>query len=353
MGVENIQEFFVPSDATILSALAVIDRNGGGLCCLVDGSDRLTAVFTDGDARRALLRGAELTDQAQTHASSTPRVVPHGTTRAHVLDLMKSLRLSSIPEVDEDGRIVAVHTLSDIVGAPRLPNCAVIMAGGRGTRLGELTKHTPKPLMTVAGRAIIEWVILRLVNDGITQIFVSVNHMADQIIAHLGDGHAFGCTIEYLRETPDLPLGTAGSLTLLPEAVTAEDAPALIVLNGDLMVEFDASALVQQHQLTGVAMTMGTKSYQHSVPFGVVEVDSDRRITDIVEKPDLTVEVNAAVYCIDATLVQRLPYRQHSTMPELAQMCLDAEVPVIAWPLASEWIDVGTPQDLARAKGQV
>ncbi|MGM7672125.1 sugar phosphate nucleotidyltransferase [Microbacterium sp. A93] len=351
--VDAVEAFCAPADATILEALAVIDQSRGELCCLVDGEARLVAVFTDGDARRALLGGAALTDGARAHGSSKPRVVPPGTDRAHVLDLMKSLRLSSIPEVSDDRRIVAIHTLSDIVGAPRLLNRAVIMAGGRGTRLGALTKDTPKPLMTVAGRPIIEWIILRLVGAGITRISVSVNHMADQIIERLGDGHALGCTISYLQEDVSNPLGTAGSLTLLPEVETAVDAPPIIVLNGDLMVEFDAHALLQRHESSGAAMTMGTKTYQHSVPFGVVEVDEERRVTEIVEKPDLTVEVNAAVYCIDSGLVRQLPHRQPSTMPELAQKCLDNGSTVGAWPIASEWIDVGTPGDLARAKGEV
>lgn len=353
MLADEVLAVCAPADATVLDALAVIDRSGGGICCLVDSEGKLITVFTDGDARRALLSGAELSESARAFGSTAPHVVPQGTDRAHVLDLMKSLRLSSVPEVDVDGHIVAVHTLSDIVGAPRLPNRAVIMAGGKGTRLGALTKDTPKPLMTVAGRPIIEWIILRLVSAGVTRISVSVNHMADQIMNRLGDGVGLGCSITYIREETEVPLGTAGSLTLLPEDETSPDAPPLIVLNGDLMVDFDARALLQRHQLSGAAITMGTKTYQHSVPYGVVEVDDERRVTAMVEKPDLTVEVNAAVYCFDAQLVRRLPYGKQSTMPELAQQCLDSGLTVDAWPIVSDWIDVGTPSDLARAKGEV
>lgn len=353
MTTEPLAASCVSHDATLLDALAAIDRGAAGLCCIVDDGDRLVAVLSDGDVRRALLAGASLTERALARAQAHPHTVPRGTSRAHVLDLMKSLRIDAVPEIDADRRLHALHTLSDIVGAVRLPNRAVIMAGGRGTRLGALTKDTPKPLMTVAGRPIIEWVILGLVGDGITRISVSVNHMADQIIDHLGDGERLGCQIEYLRESPELPLGTAGSLTLLPAAATEDDAEPIIVLNGDLMVEFDAADLLRQHRARGAAMTLGTKTYQHSVPYGVVDVDDRRQVTGIVEKPDLTVEVNAAVYCIEARLVRRLPPGQPSTMPELAQLCLDSGERVAAWAIASEWIDVGTPQDLARAKGEL
>jgi dTDP-glucose pyrophosphorylase len=340
-----------PASATILTALEKIDRSATGICCLVQDR-KLVAVLTDGDVRRALLAGATLDAPALPIAQRRPRTVPESTSRASVLDLMTSLRISAVPEVDDAGHLVALHTLSDIVGGHSLPNYAVIMAGGKGTRLGDLTKHTPKPLMMVAGRPIIEWVILGLVGDGITRIYVSVNHMADQIIRRLGDGADLGCQIEYLRESVDSPLGTAGSLTLLPHELTEPESDPIIVLNSDLMVEFDARALLHSHAISGAVMSMGTKLYQHTVPFGVVEVDEGRNVTGIAEKPELAVEVNTAVYCIDAHLTRKLPREKASTMPELAQMCLDEGHKVLAWPIASEWIDVGTPADLARAKGE-
>lgn len=342
----------IDQTATILQALEVIDRSATGICCIVDDRAKLIAVLSDGDVRRALLAGGALSDSALAVAQHRPRTVPAGTSRAGVLDLMKSLRLSAVPEVDAESRLIALHTLSDIVGGHSLPNYAVIMAGGKGTRLGDLTRHTPKPLMTVAGRPIIEWVILGLVGDGVTRIFVSVNHMADQIIERLGDGSDLGCDIQYLREDTEHPLGTAGSLTLLPEDLITPASEPIIVVNSDIMVDFNARSLLRSHESSGASMTMGTKLYQHTVPFGVVDVESDRRVNSITEKPELAVEVNAAVYCIDAALVRKLPKGQPSTMPELAQICLSEGKSVFAWPLASEWIDVGTPADLARAKGE-
>lgn len=337
--------------ATLLDVLGVIDRAAQAICCIVDDDRKLLAVMTDGDVRRAILAGASTSQLATPFANASPRTVVTGTPRAHVLDMMHASKISAVPEVDSAFRLVGLHTLSEITGAPEIPNLAVIMAGGKGTRLGELTRSTPKPLMQVAGRPIIEWIILGLVGDGIRTIYVSVNHLADQIIDRLGDGEQLGCHIEYLRETEDNPLSTAGALSLLPESVTASDRPPIMVMNGDLMVDFDAQSLIAHHRATGAAITMGTRAYSHTVPFGVVEFDADRQITAITEKPTLTVEINTAIYCIDAELTRLLPYNQPSTMPDLAQSCLDAGKRVIAWPLSSEWIDIGTPTDLARAKG--
>jgi dTDP-glucose pyrophosphorylase len=334
-------------DSTLLQAIEVIDRGAMSICCLVDADNRLQGVITDGDIRRALIAGRPLTAPALDDATTSPHTVAAGTPRAHVLDLMNAWRVSAIPEVDADGLVLGVHALADVVGAPALPNTAVVMAGGKGTRLGDLTRHVPKPLMTVAGRPIIDWIILGLVGDGIRRIHVSVNHLADQIIDHVGDGKRLGADVRYLQEDPDLPLGTGGSLALI------EDRPShpLLVMNGDLMVDFDARQLLRFHEQLGSSVTVGVRRYAHTVPFGVVEHDDEHRIRQLVEKPDLTVSINTGVYCIDPELIDLIPRDTMSHMPDLVQRCLEDGRRVSAWELSSDWIDVGTPADLARAKG--
>jgi dTDP-glucose pyrophosphorylase len=339
-----------PTTATIREALQVIDRSATSVCLLVDTHGRLAGLLTDGDLRRAFLRGTSLEDPALDHATTEPKTVDAGTTRALVLDLMRALRISVVPEVDDAGVLVGLHTLSDVVGAAPRDNVAVIMAGGKGTRLGELTKHTPKPLMTVAGRSILEWIILNLVGDGIRDVYVSVNYLAEKIEEHLGDGSRLGCRVRYLREHPDKPLGTAGSLTLL-RAERPDLAEPVIVMNGDLMVQFEAGSLLETHRRHGASVTMATRTYQHEVPFGVVESD-DGRVTGVVEKPTLNFDINAAVYAVEPAALALLPEGEASTMPGLVDLCLERGDTVAAWPISSDWIDVGTPKDLARAKGQ-
>lgn len=334
-------------DSTLLEAIEVIDRGALAICCLVDAENRLQGVLTDGDIRRALIAGRPLTAPALDVATTSPHTVVAGTPRAHVLDLMNAWRVSAIPEIDAAGRVHGVHALSDVVGPTALPNTAVVMAGGKGTRLGDLTRHVPKPLMTVAGRPIIDWIILGLVGDGIRQIHVSVNHLADQIIDHLGDGDRLGAEVRYLREDPDVPLGTGGSLALIEE----RPSEPLLVMNGDLMVDFDARQLLRFHQQSESRITVGVRHYSHTVPFGVVKHDDERRIQQLVEKPDLTVSINTGVYCVDPDLIDLVPRDTMSHMPDLVQLCLEGGQRVSAWELSSDWIDVGTPADLARAKG--
>jgi dTDP-glucose pyrophosphorylase len=338
--------------ATLRDVMVVIDRHASSMCVLVDQGRRVVGVVTDGDLRRALLRGAAVDDLALPHATTSPQVVNQGSSRALVLDLMRALRISAVPEVDGESRIVRLHTLSDVVGTERLPHVAVVMAGGPGSRLGRLTKDTPKPLMTVGGRPIIDWIILGLVGDGIREVYVSVNHLADRIVEHLGDGSRLGCTVHYLREEPDHPLGTAGSLRLLRDA-RPDLAHPVLVMNADLMVEYDARAILSYHADHRAALTVGVRSYQHEVPFGVVERDSAGHVTAIAEKPTLALEINAAVYAVEPAVIDLLPEGEHSTMPWLIEQCLARDLTVAAWAISEDWIDVGTPADLARAKGQL
>jgi len=344
-----VADYTLNSSASIRDAMIVIDRNGLEIAVLVDDNLRLVGVLTDGDLRRAVLEGAALDDPALRHATQAPTTVSDGTNRAHALDVMRATRLEQIPVVDKDRRVVGIHTLSGIVGRPVLENVAVVMAGGRGVRLGELTQHTPKPLVPVAGRPIIEWVLLNLISGGIRTFYISVNYLADQIVERLGDGSSIGATIRYINEDAGNPLGTAGSLALIDRA-DLPNAP-LIVTNADLMVQFDVGEFIDAHQSLDAAVTVATRRYEHQVPFGVVERRPDQRIAQLVEKPTLDVEVNAGIYAISPDLLEFVPRGGSSTMPELVEACIKRGLSVGAWSMESDWIDVGTPHDLARARG--
>jgi dTDP-glucose pyrophosphorylase len=338
-------------EATVRQALEAIDR-GASAIALVTGNDgRLHGVITDGDIRRGLLGGAGLESSILEFANDQPHVVTPDVTRAAVLDLMRSLRISEVPVVDETGTLVGLHTLTDIVGRKPLSNIAVIMAGGKGTRLGALTKDTPKPLMKVADRTIIEWIILGLVESGITNIYISVAYLAEKIENHLGDGSKLGCKINYLHEDPEKPLNTAGALGLLSRQVPEISEP-VIVTNADLMVRYSAADLLAFHSSKKAAVTVAARPYTHQVPFGVLEIGDGRSITSVVEKPTVEFEISTGIYAVSPEALAMVPYMEPFSMPELVKACIDNSKNVAAWPIESDWIDVGTPKDLATAKGQ-
>ncbi|MGZ4539308.1 MAG: sugar phosphate nucleotidyltransferase [Blastococcus sp.] len=351
MPLNDADDFMLDEAGSLREVMTALDRHGHKAVVLVTGSRKLSGLITDGDVRRALLAGAGLDEPALPHASRQPTVVREGAHRGHVLDLMRGLHIEQIPVVDGSGCVVGLQTLQNVVGAPVLPNAAVIMAGGRGSRLGPLTQNTPKPLMRVAGRPILEWIILNLVSSGIRDVYVSVNYLADQIEDQLGDGSKLGCRVDYLREELESPLGTAGSLSMLREQHHPQDP--IIVMNGDLMVQFDVGDLVRAHGERSSAVTVVTRQYRHEVPFGVVERQADQSVGALTEKPVVDLEVNAGIYVVSPDALELVPAATPSTMPELVEHCIDKGWRVSAWTLSSDWIDVGTPRDLAKAQGEV
>lgn len=337
----------VDERATLRDAVHVIQDYSASVCLILDAAGRLVGTLSDGDVRRAFLAGATLDGPARPWASTAPATVPSGTERSAVLDLMQALGVPQVPEVDGDGRVVRLHLLREIVGGPVRPNVAVILAGGRGTRLRPVTGDLPKPMVPVAGRPILERIVLHLVGSGITDVRLAVGYGAEVLERHFEDGSRFGCRITYLRE--EQPLGTAGPLRGL---LTALPADPVIVMNGDLVTSFSVGGLLAAHRATGAALTVAVTEYVHEVPYGVLTTEGDDdRVVALSEKPTWVGTVNAGVYAIEPRLVAGIPEGRSVPMTELIERCIVEDERVTAWRTVGEWHDVGRPDDLARARG--
>jgi len=326
--------------------LQSLDDSALGIVLVEETSGRVVGTLTDGDVRRAFLKGATMTTPLDDYIMRTFVSVGPAASRAEVLDLMQSRWLSQVPILDDSGRLIGLHTLHEILGAAPRPNWAVIMAGGRGERLRPLTDTVPKPMIHVAGRPILERIILHLVGAGIRQIFLAVNYKADVIEAHFGHGARFGCSIEYLREAT--PLGTGGALSLLPSV----PSQPMLVLNGDLLTQFDVSSLLTFHSQGKYHATVGIHEYTHTVPFGVVDV-ADDCIVQMREKPSEVWLTNAGIYVLEPAVVARVPKASEFPLPALIEECLDRKEPVGAFRIETDWIDVGHQAELKRARGLV
>ena len=314
----------------------------------MDEQGCLTGIVTDGDLRRALLRGIPLDAPVHPLIQRNPLTVPQTARRVDVIDLMRSRDLSFVPILDQDGILVGVHLLNEVITREVLPNAALIFAGGRGARLGELTQHVPKPLLRVAGRPVIEWILLHLVSEGIRDFFVSTGYLAQMIEDQLGDGSEFGCSLRYLPDPPDQPLGSGGALGLLHRENLA--AP-LIAMNGDLMTRFDLSSMLAAHCRLGNGVTIASMTYSVDIPFGVLETNEDGRIVSVSEKPSASWPVNAGIYVINPQELPSLSPQRELPMTTFIQDCLDRGVRVGGWEIDGDWIDIGRPEDLNSARG--
>jgi dTDP-glucose pyrophosphorylase len=342
---QHFEETVVSESATLRTAMEVLDRGSLEIVLVVNPAGALLGTLTDGDIRRAILSGARLDEAASRFMHRSFTAVGPGANRTEVLDLMRACTLQQIPIVDEDGRLVGLHLLREILGATLRPNWAVVMAGGRGERLRPITDSIPKPMIKVAGRPILERIVLHLVGFGIRRIFLSVNYMADMIESHFKDGADLGCNIVYVKE--EKPLGTGGALSLLPER---PEHPVLM-LNGDLLTQFNVGNMLDFHADGGFMATVGVHEYVHTVPYGVVERQGDR-IVGIREKPTQTWLANAGIYVFEPVLVERVPQDTYFPLPTLVEECLDHGEVVGAFPIKEDWIDVGHPKELRRARGE-
>lgn len=345
-----LKELLIGPDASIRDALLVIDMHGISEVLVADRRNKLLGAVSENDLRRSLLKGASLDEPASPLVRFPITSVDSRSGRAEVLDLMRALGLRQVPILDDDGHVEGLHVEHRVFGVRKRANWAIIMAGGKGTRLAPLTKTIPKPMLPVAGRPILERLVLHLVGAGIERIFLSVNYLANIVEKHFGDGSQFGCSIEYLREDPDVPLGTGGALRLLGEMGYTPTEP-LLLMNGDLVTGFSVDALLEAHAEAGATATIATSTYEHQIPFGVTECDGNEVIR-IVEKPTPSWEVNAGIYVIDPDLLLRVPRGQMYPITNLFDDCLARGERVCSWSLEDDWQDIGRPDELARARGE-
>lgn len=328
---------------SLFDAIQALNGPAEGIAVITDDCDKVIGVLTDGDVRRALMREGCLNASIDAYIKRDFLSVSQSDSRDQVLDLMQARKIKHLPILDPCGRLIGIHMLHDVVGGGKLPNQAVIMAGGKGVRLRPITENLPKPMIPVAGRPILERLVLHLVGCGITRIHLSVNYLSDVIVNHFGDGSRFGCSISYLQETEEL--GTGGPLSLLGEI----PPDPVIVFNGDLVTQIDFAHLVAYHQNSGNTVTIGYRPYTHQVPFGCLELQEDR-VLGIQEKPVLERCVNAGVYVIAPEVLPLVP-RRFFPITDLFQMLIDRGDPVGAYEITTDWTDVGQHHELNRARG--
>lgn len=346
--MELLQHLIIKPGATIRDAMQAIDRGSAEIALLVDDARTLLGTVSDGDVRRALLGGSQLDDPVAPVAAAQPRTVGPGASRAEVLDLMRAWTITQLPIVT-DGRLVGMHLMRDVLGATSRPNWAVVMAGGRGTRLAPFTDTLPKPMLRIAGRPILERIVLHLVGCGIRRVFLSINYLGEVIEEHFGDGGEHGCEIEYLREVPGRGLGTCGSVRLMLEAGNVPTVP-LIVMNGDLVTDFSLHAFLHSHEESGAVASVAVQDYAHTVPFGVAETVGNRLVR-MDEKPTHSWLVNAGTYVLEPRILDRIPADVEYHVPDLINDCLARGEVVSTWYSDAEWQDIGRLGELRRAVG--
>ena len=303
----------------------------------------MEGTISDGDIRRGLLKGLDLNSPITNVIHRNPLVVPPEMGRDMVMQLMVVNKIQQIPVINEHRHIVGLHLWDEITTVPVRPNMMVIMAGGMGTRLRPHTENCPKPLLSVAGKPMLEHIIERAKLEGFSHFVLAIHYLGHMIEDHFGNGERLGVQVNYLREQS--PLGTAGALGLLnprPEA-------AFVVTNGDVITDIRYGELLDFHIRHDADATMAVRVHEWQHPFGVVQIKGVE-IVGFEEKPVARSHINAGVYALDPDALNALATDARCDMPTLFERLQEQAKRTVAYPMHEPWLDVGKPDDLAAAR---
>ncbi len=345
----DARPYFVSLTQTIREAMETCS-SAGGIALVVEADGRLKTTLTDGDARRGILDGispedhvSKLVEHKRKHLGSLkPVTAPVGTTSKQLLELFRAHTVRNIPLLNEAGVAVELLSIENFMPQTERPVRAVIMAGGFGKRLHPLTNNTPKPMLPVAGKPMLQRTIEQLRDAGIHQINITTHYLPEKITQHFGCGKDFGVELSYVSE--DQPLGTAGSLGLLQNF----EEP-LIVMNGDILTCVDLNAMLDFHREQQAVLTVGVRHYQVEVPYGVINA-SGGIVHSITEKPTFDWFVNAGVYILQPEARRVIPQGQRYDMPDVIETLLASKQNVASFPVIEYWLDIGQPDDFKRAQ---
>ena len=345
----SIPDLQVYANSPIRDVVAAIDRSRRlGLALVVEDGGRFINTLTDGDVRRGILGGLTMEMAAYRLLEiklRTPHPLPvvasHLSSRSERELLMRANAIRQLPILDDNGKVHTIESLEELLGSSLLPLNAVVMAGGFGKRLQPLTDTTPKPMLPVGGKPVMELLIEKLQRSGIRDLHVTTHYRSEQIVAHFGDGSEFGVNINYLNE--DNPLGTAGALSMM-----AKPTIDVLVVNADIVTQVNFVAMFDYHHSHRSAMTLGVRAYEHVVPYGVVDIE-ESRVCGIVEKPLHRWFVNAGMYILSPNVFEHLTPGERLDMPDLITRVLNAGQIVTSFPISEQWIDIGQHHEYARA----
>lgn len=329
-------------NSTIKDALQTINNGGLQIAIVVDENDSLVGTVTDGDIRRGLLNGLDLNSSVSLVVHKSPSIASVGDTKESILKIALAKKLHKIPLIDELGKLVGIEDIEDIIKPASKTNKVILMVGGLGTRLRPLTQDTPKPMLKVGNKPILQTIVEKFAEYGFVNITMCVNFNAGIIKDYFGDGKEFGVNIDYILEQKRM--GTAGALSLLKERPNEP----FFVMNGDLLTNVNFEHIFNYHKLNKATATMCVREYDYEVPYGVVKMN-DNKIVEISEKPVQKFFVSAGIYMLSPEILDLIPQNEFYDMPTLFEKAISKGKNVISFPIHEYWIDIGRLEEYQKA----
>ncbi len=343
--MKNYKTILIKPTATIKEALKIIDNGAMQIALVVDADEILLGTLTDGDIRRGLLNNFSLEDTIETIIFKNPTVCRVEDTKEKILEIAVAKKLYQIPIVDSYGKLVGIEKVDELLKPKIKSNRVILMVGGLGTRLRPLTEHTPKPMLKVGNKPILETIILNFKKYSFTNIILCVSYKSEVIEEYFSDGLKFGVNIEYIHENKRM--GTAGALSLIRDKLKE----SFFVMNGDLLTNINFEHMMKYHLSNSSMATMGVREYDFQVPYGVVNVEGNN-ILSIDEKPVHKFFVSGGVYVLSDEILDFIPDDEFYDMPTLFEELIEKNKKSISFPIHEYWLDIGRIEEFEKANNE-
>lgn len=332
------------SNESIQDVIKKLNSSMNDIVLIVNSRGALEGTVTDGDVRRGILAGVNMQAEVAAIMNYYPVTVPIGTPMEEMIAVMQRKGIRHLPVVDSGNCPVRLESIKDLTGR-QLPNDAVVMAGGIGSRLRPLTYTTPKPLLNVAGKPILDHILENIRNSGLQDVAISLNYKGNDIREHVGSGEKYNLNIDFLSES--MRMGTAGALSLMHPA----PVKPFLVMNGDLLTHLNFSRLFEFQRKGRHKVVMCVRRHRVSIPYGVADIQGSR-VTRLREKPEQDFFINAGIYVVSPSCLSLIPKNTYFDMPDLINILIAEGQSVGAFPIIEYWRDIGTPEDLRAASSE-
>jgi dTDP-glucose pyrophosphorylase len=329
---------------TALDALNHIDRKNYQTLFIVNENNKLIGTLTDGDIRRGLLNGLSTEDNVLKFIYTNFISLQASNFDIKQIEALNVNKILLVPILSDDEKLIKIIDVSKEIS--RLPIEAFIMAGGKGTRLKPLTETTPKPLLVVGDKPIIEHNIDRLVKYGIDTIHISIKYLGNQLVEYFGDGDTKNINIKYVEENE--PLGTIGSMSLVHNF----EKDTVLLMNSDLLTNIDLADMFNEFSKKKTDLMVATIPYNVSIPYAVMET-SGTQVTSFKEKPTYTYQSNAGVYLFKKEIIDLIPKDTFFNATDLMDKLLSLDKNITYYPILSYWLDIGKPEDYKKAQEDI
>jgi len=335
----------VESSASVREVLEQLDSIASDAIVFVVDHDKVfIGSLTDGDIRRGLIKGLGLEHDITEFIQSNPLYIIKDELDFDQLLEWRANNYRLIPILDQQRKIIDIINFR--LQRSYLPVDAVIMAGGRGERLRPLTDNTPKPLLKINGKPIIEYNIDLLRDYGVKNVTLSIRYLGQKLVDYFKDGSNRGLNIKYVSEQS--PLGTIGALSLVNDFYS----DYILIMNSDILTNIDFENLFKRLLDMKGDMIVATTPYEVTIPYGVIETDSDNIIA-LKEKPTYTYYSNAGIYIIKKSLLKYIPNESLYNATDLIELLIEEGKKVIQFPILGYWLDIGKPNDFEKAQRDI